>query len=227
MKIDQQFSKYATHYGKYNVIQEQVALKLLSHVKNAPKRILDLGCGSGAIINKIDWQYEKFTGVDFAQGMLDLHPKSSYIECIYGDFNDPKLYEQLRLQNFDYILSSSALQWTQNLGQVMEDIKTFHAPISLAIFTAGTFETLHNTASLNPLLRSKEEVYELQKKYFDVNFEVVQYKLEFENTRDMFRYIKKSGVSGSRNELSYKQTKALMNDYPLTYLEFEVVFIYS
>ncbi len=227
MKINAEFSKYAAHYGRYNIIQEQVATKLLSHVKNQPKRILDLGCGSGALVNKIDWTYEEFVGVDFAQGMLDLHPKSSTIECIYGDFNDPKLYEKLRLRRFDYILSSSALQWTEDLDQVMENIKQFNTPISLAIFTSGTFSTLHKTASLKPLLRSKEEVYELQKKYFDVNFEVVQYKLEFDNTRDMFRYIKKSGVSGSRNELSYKETKTLMNEYPLDYLEFEVVFIYS
>ncbi|MDH4944919.1 methyltransferase domain-containing protein [Sulfurimonas sp. C5] len=227
MKINEQFSKYAAHYGRYNVIQEQVATTLLSHVHNKPKRILDLGCGSGALVNKIDWEYEQFTGVDFAQGMLDLHPKSKSIECIYGDFNDPKLYEQLRLRDFDYILSSSALQWTKDLNQVMANIQEFNAPVSLAIFTSGTFETLHKTAFLKPLLRSKEEVYELQKKHFDANFEVMQYKLEFENTRDMFRYIKKSGVSGSRNELSYKETKALMNEYPLNYLEFEVVFIYS
>lgn len=227
MKINEEFSKYAAHYGRYNIIQEQVASKLLSHVKNFPLRILDLGCGSGAIIKKIDWQYEQFVGVDFAQGMLDLHPKASNIECVYGDFNDPKLYKQLRSKDFDYILSSSALQWTQDLDLVMAKIKEFNTPVSLAIFTAGTFDTLHKTASLKPLLRSKEEVYALQKKYYDVNFEVVQYKLEFENTREMFRYIKKSGVSGSRNELSYKETKTLMNQYPLNYLEFEVVFIYS
>ena len=65
----------------------------------------------------------------------------------------------------------------------------------------------------------------LLKKYFNAKFEVVQYRLEFESTRDMFRYIKKSGVSGSRKVLNYRQTKKLMNEYPVNYLEFEVVFI--
>jgi len=67
----------------------------------------------------------------------------------------------------------------------------------------------------------------LQKKYFEANFEVINYKLEFENTREMFRYIKKSGVSASRKVLNYKQTKELINNYPLNYLEFEVVYISS
>jgi malonyl-CoA O-methyltransferase len=43
----------------------------------------------------------------------------------------------------------------------------------------------------------------------------------------MFRYIKGSGVSGSRNLLSFKDMKRLMKEYPLNYLEFEVAFIYN
>lgn len=227
MKVNEQFSKYASHYGTYNIIQEKVATKLLSHVHNKPKNILDLGCGRGAIVDKIDWEYEHFTGVDFAKGMLELHPSSNAIECIYGDFNDPELYQKLESRHFDYIVSSSALQWAQDLDNVLHNVSKLNAPLSLAIFTSGTFKTLHKTASIQPILRSKDEVYEIQKKYLHANFEVLNYRLEFENTREMFRYIKKSGVSGSRNALSYKQTKQLMQEYPLDYLEFQVSFIYS
>jgi malonyl-CoA O-methyltransferase len=53
----------------------------------------------------------------------------------------------------------------------------------------------------------------------------MQYKLEFDSVREMFRYIKRSGVSGNRNLLGFKEMKKLMNEYPLNYLEFEVVFI--
>ena len=86
---------------------------------------------------------------------------------------------------------------------------------------------MNKTASIESLLKSKEEIDELQKKYFDVNFEVMTYKLEFTSVREMFRYIKHSGVSGSRNLLSIKEMKQLMREYPINYLEFEVVFLYS
>ncbi len=43
----------------------------------------------------------------------------------------------------------------------------------------------------------------------------------------MFKYIKRSGVSGSRKILSYKESKKLLNEYPLSYLEFEVIYIYN
>lgn len=230
MKISQEFSKYAESYSTYNIIQNKVIEHLLSRLPKTikkPQNILDMGCGNGSLCKKIDWKYKHFTGVDFAPGMLELHPKSKRIECIYGDFNDNTLFENLLTYNYDFIFSASALQWADNLDKVFANIKSLNAPIALAIFTSGTFKTLNKTANLKSILRSAKEVDKLQKKYFKANFEVVNYKLEFDNTREMFKYIKKSGVSGSRKALNYKQTKDLINNYPLNYLEFEVVFISS
>jgi len=226
MKVSSEFSKYATHYGSYNIIQQKVADKLLSFITSKPKNILDLGCGSGALAKKIRWKYNKLMAVDFAPGMLELHPKSKKIECIYGNFNETNLFELLKEYNFDYILSASALQWADDMEETFKQLQALHAPVALAVFTANTFETLYKTAGLEPLLINTNKLNALQKKYFNANFEVVRYKLEFENVREMFRYIKKSGVSASRNILSYKEMKKLMQEYPLNYLEFEVAFIY-
>ncbi len=227
MKISSEFSKHALSYDTYNVIQNKVIDKLLLHVENKPQNILDLGCGNGSLCKKIDWKYKHFTGVDFASGMLELHPKSQKIECIYGNFNDNTLFENLSTYDYDFIFSASALQWADDLDKVFANIKKFNAPIALAIFTSNTFKVLNKTASVKSLLRTSDEVKKLQEKYFDVNFEVVNYKLEFESTRDMFKYIKKSGVSGARKVLSYKQSKKLLKEYPLSYLEFEVAFVYT
>lgn len=227
MKVSSEFSKRALEYESYNVIQNMVIEKLLKHVKQKPKNILDIGCGSGALCRAINWEYERFIGVDFATGMLELHPKSSKIETIYGDFNDDKLFENMLTYIYDFIFSASALQWADDLDRVFRKIKELNAPVALAIFTSNTFKTINQTASINSILKSADEVNELQKKYFNAEFEVLNYKLEFESTRDMFRYIKRSGVSGSRKILNYKESKRLLNEYPLNYLEFEVAFIYS
>ncbi len=227
MKISSEFSKYASKYDFYNIIQNKVVKRLLKKVKEKPKHILDLGCGSGSLCKNITWKYKHFTGVDFAPGMLELHPKSKNCECIYGDFNDESLFDNLMTYRYDYIFSASALQWAENLDTVFKNIKRLEAPISLAIFSSNTFKTLNKTASLEPMLRSVEEIKKIQSRYFNAELEVVEYKLEFKSTRDMFRYIKQSGVSGSRKVLNYKQTKTLMENYPLDYLEFEVVFIHS
>lgn len=227
MKVSSEFSKRALEYDNYNVIQNMVIQRLLERVTQKPKNILDIGCGSGALCKAINWEYEHFCGVDFAKGMLELHPKSLKIEPIYGDFNDDKLFEKLLTYIYDFIFSASALQWADDLERVFGKIRELNAPVALAIFTSNTFKTINKTASISSILRSADEVKELGKKYFNAEIEVVNYKLEFESTRDMFKYIKRSGVSGSRKILSYKESKKLLNEYPLSYLEFEVIYIYN
>lgn len=231
MKVQNEFSKYAEQYGNYNIIQEKVVQKLLKDVDDAPSHILDLGCGKGALIDAIEWEVSHFVGVDFAPRMLELHPKKvsnvERVECIYGDFNDPTLFAELSFQQFDRIFSASALQWADDLEGVFKNIASLKRPLSLAIFTADTFKTLFETAEITPLLRTKEEVNRLSKQYFKIEVERVHYELEFASVREMFQYIKRSGVSGNRNVLGFKEMKRLMNTYPLNYLEFEVVFIKS
>jgi len=226
MKISTEFSKHADEYETYNTIQQEVVEKLLREVEGSPRHILDLGCGSGSLCKRVYWEYEHFVGVDFAPKMLELHPKSKKIEAIYGDFNDPMLFEHLATYEFDYIFSASALQWADDLASVFKKIHALHTPFSLAIFTSGTFQTIHTTADIEPLLRSAKDLKKLQKSCLpNAKFEIEKYKLHFNTTREMFQYIKRSGVSGSRSLLNYKQTKELMKNYPLSYLEFEVAFI--
>jgi malonyl-CoA O-methyltransferase len=226
MKVQTEFSRYAGEYGSYNVIQQRVVAKLLADIGGErPQRILDLGCGNGTLYNALPWRPEHFLGVDFAPRMLELHPKAANVECIYGDFNDPALFEQLRFLDFDRIFSASALQWSQDLDRIFAMIASLNASVSLALFTSNTFETLFRTAGLAPILRSGEEIAEAARPWFGDSMETVRYRLAFPSTREMFRYIKRSGVSGGRNVLGYRETKRLMEQYPLDYLEFEVLFI--
>ncbi len=220
-----EFSRYAAEYGSRNVIQRHVAHKLINSIETHPRRILDLGCGNGTLFSLIDWEIEHFVGVDFSDSMLSHHPSSPNVELILGDFNDPELFERLKDEHYDRIYSASALQWAEDLESVIESLASLNTPMSLAIFTAGTFKTLHECAEVTPLLRSSDEVMAIAEKHLDAQFEVLHYTLEFDSVREMFSYIKRSGVSGGRKVLDFAQTKRLMETYPLNYLEFEVVFI--
>ncbi|HZF69722.1 methyltransferase domain-containing protein [Sulfuricurvum sp.] len=222
-----EFSRYAAEYGSRNVIQRLVAQKLIASTPDQPKFVLDLGCGNGTLYSLIDWEVERFVGIDFSASMLEHHPATSNVELILGDFNDPELFERLRNERFDRIYSASALQWADDLESVFKSLTSLNTPMSLAIFTAGTFKTLHKCAGVTPLLRSSDEVIAIAEKYVDAQFEVLHTTLEFDSVREMFRYIKRSGVSGGRRVLDFAQTKQLMVTYPLNYLEFEVVFITS
>lgn len=227
INIINQFSKNADTYHSHNIIQNKVVKKLVGKISDNPQFLLDIGCGSGAVYNSLNWSPEKFVGVDFAKGMLELHPKNDNVELYVVDFNQDNCFEQIKHYQFDRVISSSALQWANDLEKTFHQISLLEAPVSLAIFTSGTFQTLFSTASISPLLRPVDEVIKLSEKYFNAKSEVLTYSLKFDSVRDMFRYMKKSGVGGGRNILSVKQMKDLMKNYPLDYLEFEIVLIHE
>ena len=226
MKISKEFSNNASSYDEYNSIQQQVAQKLVDslHVEEL-SNIIDLGCGSGAIYNLIGSRCENFYAIDFAQGMLDKHVKADNLSLALADFNEEAIFKTFQNKKIDRLISSSSLQWALDLDTTFSYISSLKTKVALAIFTCNTFKTIHEYANISKLLRCADEVEQCAKKYFDAKYELVSYKLHFDNNQEMFRYIKKSGVSGSRNMLGYKETKALIRNYPLSYLEFEVLFI--
>ncbi len=227
MKIQNEFSQNAGNYNKYNIIQTKVAKELIDAITDTPLSILDIGCGRGEMYKSISWPLKKFVAVDFAEGMLELHPAGEYIELFVKDFNDQTCFLNLQNYEFDRIVSASALQWADDLNKTFQNIITLNSPVTFSIFTSGTFKTLYETASIPPLLRSAEEVMRLSEKYFNAEYKVLKYTLEFDSVRDMFRYMKKSGVGGVRNILTFKEMKTLMLNYPLNYLEFEILLIHE
>jgi malonyl-CoA O-methyltransferase len=227
MNIVQEFSRFAKQYDTYNIIQSDVAKKLVSIIdKRDYSSILDIGCGSGLIYKNIvdnNISFKHFTAVDFSMEMLDIHPSSKDIEKIHFDFNNKKSFEQLN--QYDFVVSSSALQWSRDLDMTIKEISKLSTDCYLSFFTSNTFSTLHKVAGIKSPIYSQESIKKTLSKYYNCSFEIVEYHLSFDRVYDMFQYIKKSGVSGGDKILSYSQIKELIRSYPLDYLEFEVLFI--
>jgi len=216
-----EFSKRASSYQKHNIIQEKVVKKLIENIHSNPKKILDLGCGSGAVYQNITWSVDQFIGVDKATNMCDLHPRDKCVQLINEDF------EALKFQKSDIVISSSALQWARNLDSLFKKIASNTNEIAFSIFCDGTFKTIYEVANLKPFLPNSSELIKLLNRYFEFKHEVIHYKLEFEDNLSKFRYIKNSGVSGGERKLSFKDTKKLIASYPHEYLEFEVMFVWG
>ncbi len=228
MKHIKEFSKRANSYDENTIIQKKVATHLLSKVKYNPKKILDLGCGTGDLNLKIDWEYEKFIGVDSAYGMCKKHPKNDFVEVININFEDKKFQQDMLCDTpFDLIISSSALQWAKNIEELIEFTSKISSNIAFAIFTCNTFADIYKLSSLETFLPDAKELVEITKKYFDIVYEIKIYRLNFEDNISKFRYIKKTGVSGGERKLTVRQTKKLIETYPHKYLEFEVLFIHN
>jgi malonyl-CoA O-methyltransferase len=227
MNIVKEFSRFANSYETLSSIQRDVAQELVSLLKEKRySKILDIGSGSGSIYKELlkrDISFDRFSAFDFSRNMLDLHPLSSKVEKLCLDFNSSSSFKTL--SKYDLVISSSALQWSLNLDFTLKEISNLSNLFYFAIFTSNTFKTLHKIAGIKSPIYSKEAILNILNRYYTFNSYIREYRLHFNSVFDMLRYIKKTGVSGGKKQLSIKDIKRVVDRYPLNYLEFEVIFI--
>ena len=118
--VKTQFSKHANQYNHYNIIQQIVSKALVREITNKPKRILELGCGSGQVFKNIDFHYDYYKAIDFSASMCDIHPKASNLDIVCLDFDSDDFFSNIKGEKYDLVLSSSALQWSKNLPKIIK-----------------------------------------------------------------------------------------------------------
>ncbi|MEA2050876.1 MAG: methyltransferase [Campylobacterota bacterium] len=224
-KIKEEFSKYANDYNNNNIIQQIVSKALVREINSKPKSILELGCGSGQIFKNIDFDYDYYKAIDFSSSMCDIHPRSQNLDVVCLDFDSEEFKQNIQNEKYDLVLSSSALQWSKDLDSIIKSLSCVSDRIDAVLFTSNTFKTIFEISKSTSPILDTNTIQKAFKKYYNCSFETLNYKLEFENKKLLFDYIKNSGVSGSSNSLSFKEAKNLYKNYNLNYLEFEVIFI--
>ena len=225
MSIKNEFSKHANEYNNHNIIQQIIAKSLVRELKSKPRRILELGCGSGQVFSHIPWPIEFYKAIDFSEEMCKLHPQNSAIEVKCFDFDAEEFFDEIKNDSYDIVLSSSALQWSRDLSKIVKNLSLITNEINAVLFTSNTFKTIQTITNLKSPILEEEDIKKAFSNHFNCEFETIMYKLEFENKKDLFNYIKKSGVSGGSNSLDFKDAKKLYKEYNLNYLEFEVIFV--
>jgi malonyl-CoA O-methyltransferase len=225
LSVKNQFSKYAKDYKNHNIIQQIVAKSLVRELKTKPKKILELGCGSGQVYNHISWDLDFYKAIDFSASMCELHPRAKNVEIKCFDFDTVEFLNEIKNDTYDIVLSSSALQWSKDLSKIIKQLSLITKEINAVLFTSNTFKTIQNITKTKSPILDEQSIKEAFNKYFKCEFETIMYKLEFDNKKDLFDYIKKSGVSGANESLDFKNAKKLYKEYNINYLEFEVIFV--
>jgi len=144
------------------------------------------------------------------------------VECC--DFDSDVFFEAISNNAYDVVLSSSALQWSANLPKIIEALSSVTSQMHAVLFTSNTFKTIQEISQKPSPILDEKSIKEAFSLYFDSTFETLNYKLEFDHKKELFDYIKKSGVSSS-SSLDFKEAKKLYKEYDLNYLEFEVIFV--
>jgi len=225
MNPKKEFTRFAKHYQYLSNIQQKIAKELINEVDKTTKNILDIGCGNGNIYNQIDWNLSSFYGIDISKEMCKLHPKKENIFIKEANFDDIKIYDFYKNKNIDLIVSSSALQWSRNIDNVLNILPSISNNIAFSIFTNNSLNELLNELSLKSFLLDVHHIVNILKKKYKIKTYIKTYKQDFETTKELLSFIKKSGISGGDKRVNISDIKRITRENKIKSASFEVLFI--
>ena len=114
-KIAAAFHQKAVEYDRHVLVQKRVVAQLAGsveqHLNRAPEHILDVGTGTGALLERLHSRYPdaRLTGVDIAPNMC-LHTRQK-LGPVCNSVNGDAEHLPFKAGTFDLVVSASALQW--------------------------------------------------------------------------------------------------------------------
>lgn len=147
VKIRRAFALAAESYDDFAHLQRTVAIDLLQksglHVLHG--NVLDIGCGTGYLTQHLHdlGGYQHLLALDLAQPMLHKARQRlcAPVSCIAGDAE----CLPLRSESLDFIFSSLAVQWCQDLPSALREFQRVLKPggyLAFATFGAQTLMEL-------------------------------------------------------------------------------------
>ena len=210
--IERHFTRGAAAYHQRANIQRTAATQLadqIARLQLAPRRVLDLGCGTGFLTKAMATQFPhaQVVGVDLSAGMVEVAAEQlkehANVELKVADAMTYAADEP-----FDLVVSSSSLQWLRPYDQLWENVKRQLSEEGWLCATAmldGTLGELHRLRSTllpakPPMQRLPVEgelLTSLESSGFEVtNHEVHEAMEHYESAREFFASIRAQGFTG-------------------------------
>lgn len=161
-KVRRAFDRAAETYDEYAALQAEIGERMLSrldYIRIDPKRIVDIGSGTGHITKGLSQRFTKtdVVALDLAEGMLRKslstqkkglgrlfsRSKNNFIHHLCADA------ENLPINNdsVDFVFSSVTFQWCNDLDKALQECYRVLTPGSLIFFSSFGPDTLNELRS--------------------------------------------------------------------------------
>lgn len=138
-RVASSFSKAAPSYDSVAQLQRAVGEQLLNHLGalnlDRPERVLDLGCGTGYLGERLAQRLapDQLVGLDIAEGMLQFARAERAFPALWlcGDAEDLPLADA----SVDLIFSSLSVQWCEHLPSLFEELHRVLKPGGQLLFS--------------------------------------------------------------------------------------------
>ena len=241
-RIRESFNRRADTYDNYAIIQKEVAGRIfdrLSGIKIQPKSILDLGCGTGSLTQKISALYPdaKIIPLDFSEEMLRIcRSKVNKANPICADIENIPINESC----FDLIISSLTFHWATDLYSIFLKIHELLKNDGCFLFSSIGPDTLFELRGALSKIDKQERVNRfidmhhygdalLKIGFSDPVVDNEKIIVEYQSFSDVLKSLKKIGANTvekiSKKRLSKNDFKTVQDayktdensNYPATY----------
>lgn len=157
LRVASSFSKAANSYDGSAQLQRDVGYQLLKlgmshsviHMQRKNRQMLDLGSGTGYFSEKLTEHYPEASlcCLDIAQGMLEHARALRGTQTIQWLCADAEALP-IASNSVDFIFSSLAIQWCENLNQLFSEISRVLKPGAVALISTlgpGSLKELRNS----------------------------------------------------------------------------------
>lgn len=138
-EVRETFNRVAHCYDRHAALEQEVCLRLLERCefqRRPPKRILDLGCGTGSGCEALKRQFRRaqVIGLDAATAMLSgLRRRATLLRPLR-----PVCGDMVRLPfahaSMDLLFSSMALHWSKDLAALFDECRRVLQPDGMLLF---------------------------------------------------------------------------------------------
>ncbi|MDQ8935449.1 malonyl-ACP O-methyltransferase BioC [Acinetobacter rudis] len=230
LSIAQRFAKAGESYHQHAVVQKQIAFNLVQLMQqNLPQPIsghyLEIGCGSGHLSHLLlsatqQFQIDKYYCNDLYEEVQQHFTVDPRIKWLIGDIEQLVLPQALQL-----LISSSALQWMQDIDALFSKIHTALAPQAFFCFSSFSQDNLKQIKALTGQGLDYLSLSQWQAKLEQHGFEVMvlQEQIEhiyFPHPLEILKHLKATGVTATSQH--YRWTKQSLQQFYLNYEDFAV-----
>lgn len=212
-RIARSFSRSAVSYDRAANLQRKVGMRLLQTIEAEPtETVMDLGTGTGFFLPSLEalMMPDQVIAMDIAEGMLSYAKyagRGSNVHWLCGDAEKIPLADN----SVDFVFSSLAIQWCENLQKLFEEVYRVLRPEGSFVFSTLGPDTLFELrqswravdkdvhvqqfAPRSTLLEAMEyfESYQLQEEI---------YTLKYNSLIEMLKELKDLGANQFNSERS-------------------------
>lgn len=150
-QVRKSFTRASSHYDDHAVLQREIGDRLDAHlnfVKMQPKRVLDIGCGTGYFSRLLRQRYKKseLWMLDVSGSMLE---QAKLQQTRRFPWQGKNHYVQADAQalpfdsgQFDLVTSNLTMQWVIDPHKMMQEMRRVLAPQGMILFSTFGRRTL-------------------------------------------------------------------------------------